>query len=95
MCVDNYMHMCGHEGVHRCTCVCTCVCMGRLCPYRYVCVMGMQVVCVFKNIICRYSYFSYRHLSSPSFSPVVSDSLLLVIAVCHHEKQEKEELTAS
>lgn len=80
-------------------CVCTCICMGSMCTYRYICVCDGCIggVCLLqKNVIhVTRDLIKYQAPFPSSAPPAVLDSLLLVIAVCPHENQEKEELAAA
>lgn len=54
-----------------------------------VCLLKKNVIYMTRDLI------KYQIPFPPSAPPAVLDSLLLVIAVCPQEDQEKEELTAS
>lgn len=55
------------------------------------------MVCVKKKKVIHMTRDSFKYQTPfpPSAPPAVLESLLLVIVVCSHEDQEKEELTAS
>lgn len=99
MFMENGMHMCDCGGVHVFEGVCAHAFVWGACTHidTYVCVMGVQVVCVKKKKVIHMTRDSFKYQTPfpPSAPPAVLESLLLVIVVCSHEDQEKEELTAS